>query len=343
VRGCFKIPSVPPISGRMPMLHIDAAVAALERDGVVLLPGVLSGEQLDGMRHAFERTISRVRINDIGGYHKMERARDMVDDVLLLDQAFVSLGVSPYVTEIVRRYVGAEFQLAECKGWRSRKTLREFQPWHGDGWYDDAAVDEIPRQLKLAVYMSDVRSGGFEYLKGSHRKVTPRPIPTNDVGAVWNQERLVIDGEAGTAFLFDTSGIHRQSSPILEPRLAVFYCYHNAALPLQQEDVAYGRYHPLNLNAAFLGGLSAEQQRILGFGDARHLPVQPRPSSHPKLDALFATLQELNFVFDEYTRLFERRMRLLRDRLVRRGGGNSSRGIRIIPNAGQESTVPRLE
>jgi hypothetical protein len=39
----------------------------------------------------------------------------------------------------------------------------------------------------------------------------------------------------GTAFLFETSGIHGQSWPILEPRHAVFYNYHDPSIPLQEE------------------------------------------------------------------------------------------------------------
>jgi len=55
--------------------------------------------------------------------------------------------------------------------------------------------------------------------------------------------------------------------PILEPREAIFLVYHDPRVTLQPEDVMYYRYHPLNLNAAFLGNLSAEDQRILGFGN----------------------------------------------------------------------------
>jgi hypothetical protein len=36
---------------------------------------------------------------------------------------------------------------------------------------------------------------------------------------------------------------------------------------MQKEDIDYYRYHPLILNAAFLGNLSHEDQRILGFGN----------------------------------------------------------------------------
>src|ERR1041385_2813775 len=70
--------------------------------------------------------------------------------------------------------------------------------------------------------------------------------------------------------MFDTSIIHRQSIPLLEPRQAIFYAYHDPSILLQQDDINYYRYHPLLLNAAFLGDLSAEDQRILGFGDKRN-------------------------------------------------------------------------
>ena len=53
---------------------------------------------------------------------------------------------------------------------------------------------------------------------------------------------------------------------MLEPRQAIFYDYHDPRVPLQAEDVRYNRYHPLLLNAAFLGGLTKEDERILGFG-----------------------------------------------------------------------------
>src|SRR6185369_5739250 len=76
-----------------------------------------------------------------------------------------------------------------------------------------------------------------------------------------------LTGPAGTAFMFDTSAIHRQGLPILEARQAVFFGYHDPSVPLQHEDIITYRYHPLLLNAAFLGDLSREDQRVLGFGN----------------------------------------------------------------------------
>ncbi len=88
-------------------------------------------------------------------------------------------------------------------------------------------------------------------------------------------------GPAGTAFLFDTTGIHRQGVPILERRSAVFYNYHDPSVPLQQDDIDYYRNHPLLLNAAFLVDLTREDQRLLGFGNkANFIPGFVRRGKH---------------------------------------------------------------
>jgi hypothetical protein len=91
-------------------------------------------------------------------------------------------------------------------------------------------------------------------------------------------------GSAGTAFLFDTSGIHRQGVPMIEERLAVFLNYHDPDVPIQQGDLDYYRYHSLLLNAVFLGHLSPEDQRILGFGNKANYihAFERRPNARPR-------------------------------------------------------------
>src|SRR6185295_12675283 len=137
-------------------------------------------------------------------------------------------------------------------------------------WYDQTNATEIHREVKLAIYLSDVRSGAFNYIKGSHRRQHPRVVKNAEVADVEPSRVAQLLGPAGTAFLFDTSGIHRQGVPMLEERQACFFNYHDPRVRLQQEDVDYYRYHPLILNAAFLGELTDEDQRILGFGNKRN-------------------------------------------------------------------------
>jgi hypothetical protein len=209
----------------------------------------------------------------------------MVEDVLLLDQGFVDLALHPLTKQVLTRYLGHKFELNEAKGWRSLPTRRDFHGWHGDAWYEQTG-SVIPREVKLAFYLSDVRSGAFNYMKGSHRKQHPRPIRNSEIADMPSAEIVEVNGKAGTAILFDTSGIHRQGVPMLEPRQAVFYNYHDPDVPLQKEDIDYYRYHPLLLNAAFLGNLSAEDQRILGFGNkTNYLHAFERKPRHTMLQS----------------------------------------------------------
>ena len=60
-------------------------------------------------------------------------------------------------------------------------------------------------------------------------------------------------------------------------------------MPLQQEDIDYYRYHPLQLNASFLGHLSEEDQRVLGFGNSSNFQRGYRCSA---ARASFQTLME---------------------------------------------------
>lgn len=245
------------------------------------------------MQRAFEAKLRNLRWNNFDGYQKTEPYRHMVEDVLLLDQGFVDIAIHPMVKALLSKYLGTKFELTEAKGWKSLPTKRDFHGWHGDAWYDQQNSSEIQREVKLAFYLTDVRSGAFNYIKGSHRKQHPRPVRNEELLNVESSQIAKLYGPAGTAFLFDTTGIHRQGVPMLEPRQAIFYNYHDPNVALQQEDIAYYRYHPLLLNAAFLGGLNDEDQRVLGFGNRTNfIPAFQRCTKPTRLYTLFRTTYE---------------------------------------------------
>jgi hypothetical protein len=276
----------------------NEVLTSLERDGIAVLPQFVTGEQLRGMQVAFGARLQHVRWNDTDGYEK-ERFRHQLEDVLTLDQGFVDAALHPMVKETLREYLGDRYQLVEAKGWRSLPTRRDFHGWHGDTWYDQTKVSYIPREVKLAVYLTDVRSGFFEYVKGSHQKQAPRPVRNQELESVPQSMIAQMKGPAGTAFLFDTSGIHRQSVPILERRCAVFYNYHDPSTPVHQESLDYYRYHPLLLNAAFLGNLGDEDYRTLGFGDKRnYLPAFSRSQKYARLQRIFEMVLTAAIVWD---------------------------------------------
>jgi hypothetical protein len=57
-----------------------------------------------------------------------------------------------------------------------------------------------------------------QYINGSHGKWLPRLVKSAELASVPRSQILEVKGTVGTALLFDSSGIHRQSVPILEPR-----------------------------------------------------------------------------------------------------------------------------
>jgi hypothetical protein len=273
---------------------IDEIVAVLEQDGVVQLPPLFASDQLAAMQRAFNSRLRHLRWNNINGYEKTEPNRHMVEDVLTLDQGFVDAALHPVVKQVLHRYLG-RYALVEARGWRSLPTKRDFHGWHGDEWYDQNATTDIPREVKLGFYLTDVRSGAFNYIKGTHQKEPPRRIRTADLPAFPASQIAVLTGPAGTAFLFDTSGIHRQGVPMLEPRQVVFLNYHDPEIPLQKEDQESYRYHPLLLNAAFLGNLSEEDCRILGFGDkTNYRPAFEQLERHYRIHRTLSRVHDAN-------------------------------------------------
>ena len=272
--------------------QVEQLCRELDRNGIVSLPRLMSDEQLQSMQVAFEARLKRLRWNNFEGYEKSEPYRHMIEDVLVLDQGFLDVAIHPIVKGVVKMYLGENTELTEARGWRSLPTNRDFHGWHGDAWYDQETHKEIPRELKLAFYLTDVRSGAFNYIRGSHRKQHPRPVPNVEFGDLASADIAEMMGPAGTAFMFDTSGIHRQGVPMLERRHAVFFNYHDPQVRLKEDDRKFYRYHPLLLNAAFLGDLSADDQKLLGFGNKTNfVPAYVRPAKPPFLYNVFvATL-----------------------------------------------------
>jgi hypothetical protein len=287
---------------------VDAAllsrlVAELEEKGAVRLPPLVDPQTLTRMKATFRTRLQQMRCNNCDGYERTERKRLMVQDVLTLEQGFVDLAIHPLVKALADDYLGSAYELCEAKGWRSLPTRKDFHGWHGDKWYDQTKVNgAIPRELKVAMYLSDVTSGAFQYIAGSHRQTAPHHLQRQEVEHLPRERMIEFLGPAGTVVLFDTSGIHRQGIPIRTPRDAIFYNYHDTTVPLQSEDVAYYRYHPLLLNAAFLGNLSPEDCRILGFGNKlNYQPNFVRKGANPCLRGLFSRLVVGQLAFSDFT------------------------------------------
>lgn len=269
--------------------NIQDILQILEKDGVVVLENFLSHQALSSLQKTMESRLANGCWNTPFGYTNEDNFRLMLEDVLVMDENFQLAALDSRISDVFKSYLGPEYCLVEAKAWRSLPCEKDFHGWHNDAWYDHS-LPTVPRQLKLGIYLTDVSSGAFSYTRGTHGPTKHMTISSRQADQKKDQ-MLTITGKAGTAFLFDTSGIHRQSFPILENRDAIFFCYNDPKVPLQKEDVDYYRYHPLHLNAAFLGSLNSEQMRVLGFGNYslyRHAFVRA-PRNQKISDILTAT------------------------------------------------------
>src|SRR2546423_5231233 len=166
------------------LASIDALSAELETNGIVVLPSLVSAETLREMQDAFIARLTYVRWNNFDGYMRTELYRMMIEDVLLLAQGFVDVALHPLVKEILVRYLGPTYQLTEAKGWKSLPTKYDFHGWHGDRWYEQMPGAPIHREVKLGVYLTDVRSGTFNFLKGTHQQQHPHSLTKHEVNAL---------------------------------------------------------------------------------------------------------------------------------------------------------------
>src|SRR5262245_53139683 len=122
----------------------DRLAAELRENGIAVLPPLFTPEEINEMRRCFEARLSGMQWNDIEGY-EMEPQRDVVQNVLTIDQGFIDLAVHPIIGRTLAKYIGPEFALTEAKGWKSLPTKRDFQGWHGDYWYDETKVTGIAK------------------------------------------------------------------------------------------------------------------------------------------------------------------------------------------------------
>lgn len=254
----------------------QSIVDGLEQDGIVLLGKCVADESVERMQDCYKRALAFPSWNTWIGYEQNEKWRRLVENLLLYDRAFIDLALQSEVMAALSQYIGPDYCMTEARGWETIATKRDFHGWHADAWYAPDYTPR-PREVKLACYLTDVSSGHFQYVKGSHKSNEPaRHWPDREVYPM-NDRIVNATGPAGTCILFDTAGVHRQSIPVLQPRWVIMYNYHNPDVPLGNFATGYGRYRPLLLNAALLGGLSSEQQRVLGIG--RAAPIE---NFHPK-------------------------------------------------------------
>lgn len=295
------------------MEHKDI-LSQLEKDGIMVLQDFVEPSELNRMQQAFNKRLENLSFNSTQGYQRYEMYRDYVEDLLLCDQSFMRFAVNPRLINIIKDYVSQDAILKECRGWRTRIVKKKFHGWHKDGWYDKKIHLTPPKQLKAVIYLTDVDSGSFSYIRGSHKSIKANPKVLhehfNDAFIETNKNDIVYTpGKAGTVIIFDTSGIHCQSSPNLSPRHAAFYTYHSPTVSIDASELEYGRYGPLLINNAIIDDtFTLDDLKIIGFFQKEYGCIgEQLLTRNPVLSSIVRTELEMSIYLHEYVfSFFER-------------------------------------
>jgi hypothetical protein len=221
------------------------ALATLRRDGVAMLPPLVSDEQITAMADYFRRrpVIAGGQLTSLDALPAGAPAAAYTLDTVLACPGMPGLLNAPRSLRIAADYLGCKPTLSSVGvRWTFPGAAGSagFQSFHRD-------VDDW-RFIKVFVYLNPVDEGcgPHMYVRGSHLTgfgLTARPYEASELRARYGDESLLtVTGPPGTTFVADTLGIHRGGRPSERPRLMLQIQY--SLLP-----VFAFRYEPVS-NAA---------------------------------------------------------------------------------------------
>jgi len=239
-------------------------IADYERDGLLVIRGLFSADELQPLREAYQQDPS---IN--GSIYGMEDRQgkghpfctwtEMGDDII---------GMLPRMARVVET---AEALLGEaCYHWHSKFSIKTSScqarvEWHQDygSWYDDGLL--FPQLLTMGLAIEPVTraNGCVQFIPGSHH--LGRIVPTAPGGSLEPfsarveraKERLGlvhVEMDVGDAVFFHCNVLHGSGLNETETERVMMFCSYNAVSNAPLEDLR-GK----NEEGAFMGISAAER------------------------------------------------------------------------------------
>ena len=216
---------------------MEPIVGRMREDGVALLPGLITPEWLRDIRAYLSTKLcydnhdrSKPGIASpedahktaITGYYELE-------DVMRLPH-LPEVANAPRILTAVEEELGCKPTISFMSLWWSFSSfdhdLNACIIGNQDVLHRD--LDDW-KQLKLFVYLTDVSetTGPHAFVRGSHRRPAFRRVRDAEIGPN-HPERgnlTLLSGPAGTAFLENSSVLHRAIAPVAGPRLMLHVAY----------------------------------------------------------------------------------------------------------------------
>ncbi len=222
--------------------RINAAVAAIRRDGYVVIPGYWDAERTESLRRDLLAEVNKGTDQNYesGAYLRFKKKMDYDQGVVRLFHAdrfhpeVRAFKEDPFILEVVRRVFAVPFH--------SILTIYQYNSDAHDGATTRGYhIDGFAKELKSFLYLEDVsiESGPFTYVPGSHRdrllrmrkeifrnvgdsptSIRPEEYPEGEAAEV------KLTGPAGSLIIADTRGVHRGSPQLGRSRsVLVNYLY----------------------------------------------------------------------------------------------------------------------
>lgn len=186
---------------------LRAHCETMDRNGVLILPGYFSGQNLQQMQQDFNHWCELKTGIDKYGFKDFDGGKQ--ENYLATSKVFSAAAVDLYLTALVSCYWGKPIQLAYCHGYRLDPIEpREYRAFR---WHHDLKR----KQVRVMVLLSDTPVEGqrMDYIAGSHRVwhrfTNHRHVRFTEEQALSYGPPIHCVGPAGTVVLFDANGIHR--------------------------------------------------------------------------------------------------------------------------------------
>ena len=257
--------------------NLEEQVEAMERDGYVYFPNVLSDDEIAELSDLSERLEPSAEAFDINLIPEKDgHFQRCINAVFNRDPLFLKYLDKPGLIELVEELHGADCHIVSMHTWAVGPG-RPDQQLHAD-WLPEVMPEELhadPRlQLPLYIttahfYLDDMTEelGPTKIVPGSHRsgrrpdKQKTDAIPDTEQGTNWNEvgEQSFL-GKAGDCILFRSEIWHRGTANISNQTRHTFMVHYSQRMITQK----FPPYLHFKFNPEVIARATQRQRRLLG-------------------------------------------------------------------------------
>ena len=228
----------------------------LDEQGYLVLPGLMSPEQLETLRCRVDELFAEEGAN-AGGEFKQEPGARRLANLVNKGRIFEQVILTPRVLDCMAHVLGPRFKLSSVNVRSTDPHSEADQPLHADS---GAIADDSGYFVCNSVWMLDdftVENGATRFVAGSHAW---RRLPDPDFYRPHPDQQLVL-GKAGDVVVMNAHMWHGgTANRTAAPRRAMHVYYTRFDQPQQQ-------YQKRWLNPEVQARLTPEARRILALDD----------------------------------------------------------------------------